>query len=135
MNNRIVLTTTSLLSILFFTCHWVDEIARGLESGTFSAAGGIAILVIWLYGALGLSDRTAGLIIMLAGAMLGTAVPLVHMQGAGMVGRHIVDTSGVFFWVFNLVALGVTAAFSLIAAVRELWRSRRAPTALAAPAS
>jgi hypothetical protein len=122
MNNRIILTTTSLLSIVFFTFHWVDEIARGMEPGTISSVGGIVILAIWLYGTLGLSDRNAGLVIMLVGAILGTAVPVLHMRGAGMVGRHIVNTSGIFFWVFNLVALGVTSMFSALLAVRGLWR-------------
>jgi len=38
MHERVTLTITSLLSVLLFTFHWADEIARGIEPGTLSAA-------------------------------------------------------------------------------------------------
>ena len=34
MTHQRVLTFTSLLSIVLFSLHWADEIARGIESGT-----------------------------------------------------------------------------------------------------
>jgi hypothetical protein len=37
------------------------------------------------------------------------AVTVVHMMGAGLVGGRIANSSGVFFWVWTLIALGVTA--------------------------
>ena len=44
MKHRVTLTIMSLLSILLFSLHWADEVARGLEPGTVSAAGGQLIL-------------------------------------------------------------------------------------------
>ena len=122
------LTITSLLSIILFAFHWVDEISRGLETGTFSAFGGIVILVVLLCGPLVLAERRSGLIIMLVGGIFGLGVLVLHMQGAGIVGRRIAGTSGIFFWVWTLIALGVTSSITGILAARELWRLRRGQT-------
>jgi len=47
------------------------------------------------------------------------------MRGAGLVGGRIVGSSGIFFWVWTFIALGVTAVFSLILSARGLWSLRR----------
>ena len=125
MKDRLTLKITSLLSITLFAFHWVDEISRGLEVGTISAFGGIVILVVLLCGPLVLGERKSGLIIMLVGGIFGLGVLVLHMQGAGIVGRRIANTSGIFFWVLTLIALGVTSAITGILAARELWRLRR----------
>ena len=62
---------------------------------------------------------------MLLGAILGAGVPVIHMMGKGLVGGRVVNFSGVFFWVWTLVALGVTAVFSLILSARGLWTMSR----------
>jgi hypothetical protein len=62
---------------------------------------------------------------MLLGSLLGSVVPLAHMRGAGLVGGRIANSSGVFFWVCTLMALGVTALFSVILSARGLWNLRR----------
>ena len=120
MKHTVTLTITSLLSILLFALHWVDEIARGLEPGTVAGLGGILILVVWLYGTLALGDRRSGYILMLLGGILGLGVLILHMQGAGIVGRRIANTSGIFFWVWTLIALGVTSTFSAILSAHGL---------------
>lgn len=127
MKHQVTLTITSLLSIILFAFHWVDEISRGLEQGTVSALGGIAILVVYLYGTLALGDRRSGYIIMLLGGIFGLAVLVLHMQGAGIVGRRIANTSGIFFWVWTLIALGVTSTVSALLAATGLWRMQRGP--------
>jgi len=124
MKHKITLTVTSLLSILLFALHWVDEIARGLEPGGVSGLGGVLILVIWLYGALVLADRRSGHIIMLLGSIGGLGVLVLHMRGAGLVGARIVNSGRVFFWVWTLIALGVTGTFSAILSVHGLWSLR-----------
>jgi len=122
-----MVTISSLLSILFFAFHWVDEIARGLETGGVSDLGGVLILVVWLYGTLVLAERRSGYIITLVGGIFGLGVLVLHMQGAGIVGRRIANTSGIFFWAWTLIALGVTSTFSAILSVRGLWSLRRRP--------
>ena len=121
MKHKITLTVTSLLSILLFALHWVDEIARGLEPGGVSGLGGVLILVIWLYGALVLADRRSGHIIMLLGSIGGLGVLVLHMRGPGLAGGRIANSNGVFFWVWTLIALGVSSTFSGILSARGLW--------------
>jgi len=47
-------------------------------------------------------------------------VPVVHMKGAG-VGGAIAKSSGAFFFIWTLLALGVTALFSVLLSARGLW--------------
>ena len=131
MNHRVTLTITSLLSILLFTLHWADEVARGLEPGTLSAAGGFLILAVWLCGTLVLGgERRSGLIIMLVGALLASGVPLLHMSGKGLTGGRIpANSSGALFWVWTNIALGASGMVSLILAARVLWGTRRSRVA------
>ena len=119
MKHKVMLTIASLLSILFFTFHLADDIVRGFEPGGIKNISGVLILVVWLYGTLVLAERRSGYIIMLLGSILGSGVPVVHMIGSGLVGSKI-DSGGVFFWVWTLLALGVTSIFSLILSVRAL---------------
>jgi hypothetical protein len=124
MNQNALLTITSLLSILFFTFHFANDIVRGFEPGGFKNASGILIVAVWLYGTLALAGRRSGYILMLLGALLGSVVPLAHMRGAGLVGGRIANSSGIFFWVWTLIALGVTASFSVVLSARGLWSLR-----------
>ena len=122
MRHKVLLMITSLLSILLFSCHWVDEVSRGMESGRVSGLFGVLILVVWLYGALVLAERRSGYIIMLLGSILGLVALVLHMQGAGLVGGRIAaNSSGAFFWVWTLIALGVSSTFSGILSARGLW--------------
>ena len=126
MKNNITLTVTSLLSILLFAFHWADEVSRGMEPGTVSALGGVVILVVWLSGTLVLAERRSGYIITLIGGILGLGVLILHMMGRGMMGGRIAPNStGAFFWVWTLIALGATSTLSAILAARALWSLRR----------
>ena len=125
MNRSVMLTITSLLSILFFTFHLTDDIVRGFEPGGFKHLSGMLTLVVWLYGTLVLAGRRSGYIIILLGSLLGLLMPIAHMRGAGLVGGRIANSSGIFFWVWTLLAIGVTALFSVILSVRGLWSLRR----------
>ena len=125
MNQHLTLTITSLLSILLVTCHMADDIVRGFEPGGFKNVSGILILAVWLYGTLALAGRRSGYILMLLGALLGSVLPLAHMRGAGLVGGRIANSVGIFFFVWTLIALGVTACFSVVLSARGLWSLRR----------
>ena len=126
MKRNLMLTMTSLLTTLFFTFHWADDIVRGMAPGGVSGLGGVAILVVWLYGTLVLGERRSGYIIMLLGSICGLGILVLHMKGAGLVGGRIANSSGVFFWVWTLITVGVTSTFSLILSARGLWSLRRA---------
>ncbi|HEX8144589.1 MAG TPA: hypothetical protein VF553_18620 [Pyrinomonadaceae bacterium] len=123
MKHNLVLTIASLLSVLFFTFHLTDDIVRGIEPGGLSnLIGGVLISVLWLYAALVLAERRSGYIIILVLSLLGLGVPVIHMRGKGVgVASGIANSSGGFFFVWTLIALGVTALFSVILSARGLW--------------
>jgi hypothetical protein len=80
----------------------------------------VPIFVVWLYGTLALAERRSGYVIVLLFSLLALAVPVFHMMGKG-VGGEIAKSSGGFFFVWTIIALGVTALFSVILSVRGLW--------------
>jgi hypothetical protein len=128
MKHHVTLTVSSLLSILFFSLHWAHEVARGLEPGTVSAAGGLLILVVWLCATLVFADRRWGLIFVLLGAILASGVPVLHMQGAGLVGGRIgagASTAERLFWVWTNIALGASGMLSVVLSARALWKTWR----------
>ena len=119
MKNNVILTVASLLSILFFTLHVADDIVRRIKPGTLRSLSAVPTAVVWLYGTLVLAERRSGYVIILLGSLLGLVVPVIHMKGAG-VGGTLAKSSGAFFFIWTLIALGVTALFSVILSARAL---------------
>jgi hypothetical protein len=120
MKQNVVLTIASLLSVLFMTLHLADDIVRGMEPGTLSDLIVLPILVVQLYGTLVLAGKRSGYVILLLASLLELVVPVIHMKGAG-VGGAVAGSNGAFFFVWTLLALGVTALFSVILSARGLW--------------
>ena len=123
MTDHRTLILSSMTSVVLFSLHWADEIARGIERGTIDSTwGGFAILFVWLYGTLAIGERRSGLLIMLVGGLLAAVVPVLHMQGNGVVGGRIaVGSSGALFWVWTNIALGASGLVSFALAVRVWW--------------
>jgi hypothetical protein len=123
MKNSSMLTIASLLLVLFLTFHVADVIVYGFEPGGLSnLVGTVLITVVWLYGTLVLTERRSGYIIMLLGSLFSLVVPVVHMKGKGVgVTSRLGNTSGHFFFVWTLIALGVIGLFSAILSARGLW--------------
>jgi len=124
MNRTTTLIVTSVLSVILFALHWVDEISRGMEQAKVANLPGVAILVVWLSGPLVFGPRRTGYIIMLIGGILGLGVLVLHMTGGGLVGGRIANTDGIYFWVLTALALGVTSTISGILAGLGLWQSK-----------
>ncbi len=76
--------------------------------------------MVWLCGTLVLAGRLSGYVVVLLGSLLGLVVPIIHMKGAG-VGGAIAKSRGGFFFIWTLLALGVTALFSVVLSVSGLW--------------
>jgi hypothetical protein len=125
MKHAPTLTITSLLSLLFFTLHLTDDIARGFEPGGFKNVSPILIGIVWLLGTLVLAGRRSGYIIILLASLLGSLMPLAHMRGVGLVGGRVANSNGKFFFVWTLLAIGMTAGFSVILSVHGLWKLRK----------
>ena len=135
MKQTHMLTTASLLTILFMTFHLTGDILFRMAPAGLVNLFAVFIFVVQQYGTLVLGGRRAGYIIIFLGSVLGLVIPVVHMKGTrGVLGGDIGNSSQAFFFVWILLALGITATFSIILSASALlslpWRrSRRASTA------
>ena len=135
MKQTAMLTTTSLLTILLMTFHLTDDILFKMAPAGLSNLFAVFIFVVLLCGTLLLAGRRAGYIIIFFGSVLGLVIPVIHMKGTrGVIGGDIGNSSQAFLFVWTLLALGVTATFSVILSASALlslpWRrSRRTSTA------
>ena len=124
MKNSVMLTITSMLLLLLLTFHISDDIVRGWEpGGVANLVGTTLIAIVWLYGTLVLFERRSGYIIMLLGSLFSLVVPYIHMKGrgVGLGSSRLPNTSGHFFFVWTLIAIGVLGLFSSILSARGLW--------------
>ena len=128
MKPNILLVIASMLSVLLMTFHMTDDIVRGMEPGTLFDLIVVPILVFQLYGTLVLAGKRSGYFILLLVSLLELVVPVIHMKGAG-VGGAIAKSSGAFFFIWTLLALGVTGLFSVLLSARGLWEQLTRRTA------
>ena len=122
MNNNGLLKITSLLSLLLLTLHVTDDIVRGISKAQSSNTA-LVVLVIFLYGTLALAERRSGHIIMFLVGLFAAGMPVLHMRGAHY--PEIAASSGGFFFVWTLWALGALGGVTMILSVSGLWRLRR----------
>ena len=123
MKPNVLLTISSLLLILFLTFHIAGDIVFRFEPGGLSnLVWTVLITVVWLYGTLVLAERRSGYIIIFLGSLLAMFVPYIHMKGKGVgAASRIAGSSGHFFFVWTLIAIGVLGLFSAILSARGLW--------------
>jgi hypothetical protein len=135
MKQNAILTTSSLLTILLMTFHLTGDILFKMAPAGLVNLLAVFIFVVQLYGTLVLAGRRPGYIIIFFASALGLLVPVIHMKGTrGVLGGDIGTSGQAFLFVWTLLALVITATFSIILSARALlslpWRrSRRAPTA------
>ena len=127
MKQTDMLTTASLLTVLFMTIHLTGDILFQMSPAGLVNLFAVFVFVVQLYGTLVLGGRRAGYIIIFFGSALGLLVAVIHMKGTrGVLGGEIGNSSEAFFFVWTLLALGITATFSLILSARALlslpWR-------------
>lgn len=124
MKQSVALTISCLLSILLVTFHFTSDTVHA-KVGTPEAGGVtlvvVPILVVWLYATLVLAGRRSGYIIMLVLSLAALFLPVIHvMSAAGIFHGTLARSSGAFFFVWTLHALGVTSMFSVILCIRGL---------------
>ena len=135
MKQTAMLTTASLFTILLMTFHLTGDILFKMSPAGLVNLFAVFILVVQLCGTLLLEGRRAGHLIIFFGSVLGLVMPVLHMKGTrGVLGGDIGTSGQAFLFVWTLLALGITATFSIILSARALlslpWRrSRRASTA------
>ena len=123
MKESVMLTIASLVTLLLLLCHMAGDIVYGYEPGGLAnLLVVVPVAGVWLYGTLMLSERRSGYIIMLLGSLIAMFVPYVHMRGKGVgLASRMAGTSGHFFFVWTLLAIGVFGLFSAILCTRGLW--------------
>jgi biotin transporter BioY len=100
------------------TLHITDDIVRGISKAEPSNIA-LAVLVVLLYGTLVLAERRSGYVIMLLVGLFAAGMPVIHMRGAHY--SEIAKSSGGFFFVWTLWALGALGGLTFILAARGLW--------------
>jgi hypothetical protein len=122
MKQSAMLTTASLLTILFMTLHLTGDILFQMSPAGLGNLFAVFVFVIELYGTLVLGGRRAGYIIIFLGSVLGLVVPVIHMKGTrGVLGGGIGNSGQAFLFVWTILALGITSTFSAILSARALW--------------
>src|SRR3981081_1128985 len=121
MNQNAILVVTSLLSILLLTLHITDDIVRGISKAESSNTA-LIVLVVLLYGTLVLAERRSGHVIMLIVGLSAARSPSMHMRGAHY--GEIAKSTGGFFFVWTLWALGGLGGVTFILSARGLWDVR-----------
>jgi len=111
--------------MLFGTLHLADDIVRGFSPGGLSNVFVVLVVTIWLYATLLLAERRSGYVIILVMSLLSSSIPVIHMTGRRGIAAGIPLSTGAFFFVWTLTALGITAAFSVVLSVRGLWSLQR----------
>jgi len=121
-----LLTIASVSTVLLLSLHLADDIVRGYEKGGLANLTAIPLMVAWLCGTLVLAGRRSGYVITLLFSLLGVGVPILHFKGAaGVAGGRIAGTSGATFFVWTLLAMGVTALLGFLLSAHGLWRGLR----------
>ena len=123
LKRNVELQVASLVSLLLLTMHLADDVVRGM----FPAGGpGIVYAAIasgvLLWGILMLAEHWSGLLIMLLVSLFAMAMPVLHTRGLGV--SKTAESSGGFFFVWTIMALGALGALSFILSVRALWKLR-----------
>ena len=129
-----VSTAVAALAIVLLSLHLTDDTVYGSDKSATSNVLVVAILAIWLYGTLVLSERRSGYIIKILGSMAGLVVFAVHVtRPGGLPAGALAQASGTFFFVWTLLALAVTSVLSLILSVTALWTLRGSKAPILAP--
>lgn len=99
----------------------------GVQVNAPASIYSVPLCVAWLYGTLVLAGRRSGYVIVLLFSLLSLAAPYFHiMVGRGVgIGSRTFNSSGAFFFIWTMIALGVTGLFSVILSARGLWMLRR----------
>ena len=122
MKPNTVLVVASLLSLLLLTIHITDDIVRGISKAESSNTA-LAVLVLFLYGTLVLGQRRSGHVIMLFVGFFAALMPVLHMRGPHY--PDIAASSGGFFFVWILWALGGIGGLTFVLAALGLWGLRQ----------
>lgn len=119
-------TIASLMSIVLLPAHIAGDVAFGMDKGGSGLAFVVVpALVVIAFGTLELAGRTSGHVIMFLGGLAALGMPLIHRDN-GFTGEVARSPGGIFF-MWTLVALGVTGGLTMILSTAGIFglRSRK----------
>ena len=122
MNQRELLSGTSILSALLLALHISQDIVFGFDRAGLNHLVGIAILLALVCGATLLRETRSGTVIMLLGGVMAAAMLPLHMRNG--LRPEFLGKDGALLFIWTLYVLGVNGMFSIILAVMTL-RARR----------
>ncbi len=123
---RNTLTIASLLSIILLPFHVGGDVVLGFDRGgpglVFIV---VPILLVMACGTLVLAERRSGHVIMLLGGLVALAMPIIHRNNGFT--AAVAQSPGGLFFMWTLMALGVTGGLVVILSVQGLrnLRSRK----------
>jgi hypothetical protein len=122
MKQTATLTTASLVTILLMTLHLAGDILFKMSPAGLPNLAAVFVLAVFLCGTLLLAGQRAGYIIIFLESALALFMSILHMKGTrGVLGGDIGNSGQAFFFVWTLLALGITATFSMIVSALALW--------------
>jgi len=117
------LTIASLLTIVLMPFHVGGDVALGFDRG---GAGFVyvvvPILLVVACGTLLLAERISGHIIMFLGGLAALGMPIIHKNNGFT--ATVARSPGGLFFIWTLIALGVTGGLAMILSARGLWNLR-----------
>ena len=113
------LTVASLLSIVLLPLHIGGDVVLGLDAGGPGLAFVVVpVLLVVACGTLLLAHRRSGHVIMFIGGLAALAMPFIHRNNGFT--ATVARSPGGLFFIWTLVALGVTGGLVMILAARGL---------------
>jgi len=121
------LTIASLLSIILLPFHIGGDVALGFDRG---GSGLVFVVVPILFvvacGTLLLAERRLGHVIMFLGGLAALGMPIIHRNNGFT--AAVAKSPGGLFFMWTLMALGVTGGLAMILSARGLWNLRSRKT-------
>lgn len=114
------LTIASLLWMVLLPLHIAGDMMYGFDKGGPGLLYVvIPILLVAAIGVLMLNGRRSGYIIMLIGGLASLLMPIIHRNNGFTVA--VAKSPGGMFFIWTLVAMGVTGGLAMILSLQGLW--------------